>query len=183
MACPSDGWCSHFRLLITGNASFPSVRAGTTIAAIVTALVIASAALAQKTSIESADRFTGSWKLNPAHSRLRKGEHYVSYTRTYAHDGTKVRVSWKIDYGHGKQDNGDYVANCDSTEEPIAAGIRLRCRKVNESTVEGEVIDSDPAHRYYRRNVAPDRRKLTLTWYADSKRKTVSERLVFDRSQ
>lgn len=130
---------------------------------------------------KSTDAFIGTWSLNSSQSHLHKGEHYVTYLRTYELDGDRIRVSWSVDYGNGKGEKDSYSAKCDGTLQPAYAGSKIRCWKVDGNTVDGEMVNSDPLHRYYRRQVSADRRLLSLIWYSDSTRQVQGELMVFDR--
>lgn len=144
-------------------------------------LIGSSSAHAQSAPAASSDPFIGAWKLNMSRSRVHSGEHYSSYTRTYAADGEKVRVSWIADHGGGKVERDGYSARCDGKEESANPGSRIRCWKVDRNTIDGEMIGSDAAHQFYRRQVSADGKRLTLIWYSDTKRLSESELMVFDR--
>jgi hypothetical protein len=163
------------------NRSIRSALARAAFIMVAAVLIGPSAAHAQKAPAANTDPFIGTWKLNISRSRLHSGEHYSSYSRTYATDGEKVRVSWIVDDGSGKAARDGYSARCDGKEEPANAGSRIRCWTVDTNTVDGEMIGSDPVHRLYRRQVSSDGKRLTLIWYSDAKRQTESELMVFDR--
>jgi hypothetical protein len=141
--------------------------------------VLAAAAAAAQTAPSTQEKFLGHWKLDLAASKLKHAADSRNVLwRAYAADGDKVKVTW----GAGLEPNGEYSARCDGTREPVDRATTIRCRQVDANTMEGEQLDSrDRTHRYYRREVSPDGRTMTITWYSDARRTRPIDRLVYTR--
>jgi len=72
-----------------------------------------------------------------------------------------------------------YSGNCDRSIER-AGKSQIRCWQTSPNIVEGEQLDiNDPEHKYYRRVLSDDAKTLTITWYADAKRRNALDRFVY----
>jgi hypothetical protein len=146
------------------------------------ALLFAAAALsaAAQTKTEPAhqEKFFGKWMLDRAASQVKHGAELLKMEwRTYAANGSAVRVAW----GKGPDEQGTYSARCDGSLESDSQG-KIRCWQTDAQTLEGEQIDrTDKTHRYYRRVVAADGRTMTITWFTDAKRTKTLDTFVYTK--
>ena len=122
--------------------------------------------------------FLGKWTLDVPRSKVFiTSDLKPLQWRTYERDGDRVKVAW----GNANGQLGAYSARCDGTVE-AAEAVKVRCWLKSTNTIEGEQLDpGDTIHRYYRRVVSRDGRKMTITWYEDPKHRRAMERFQYSK--
>ena len=128
------------------------------------------------------DPFVGEWKLNLYRSRLAPDDRILNEVRTYGREGASITVEWSqiLD---GAKPHGEYTTRCDRVPVRLTNGSTLACWYTNRETVDGESRDPhDPKHIYYRSQVSPDGRTLTVTWFLDATRTKLWTKRVYDRA-
>lgn len=120
--------------------------------------------------------FFGKWKLDESRSKAANPSHLkVNTWRLYQPDGNAVRVSW----GNANGEVGAYSAKCDRSLESSSQS-KIRCWQTGPYVVEGQQFDvNDRLHTYYRRSLFDNGKSMSITWYADAKRRHTLDQFVY----
>ncbi len=134
-----------------------------------------------------ADPFKGTWKLNPAKSKLGKGagrSNVVNYEFEFPGMRTKVLVDGVDAFGHAF--HSSWEGRFDGKERPVAGDSMSDSRsytKVNENTLDFTVKKGGHVVGGGRIVVAADEKSRTVnSWSMNAKGQKVKSMAFFDRA-
>ena len=143
------------------------------------------ATLSAAVTLCAADPTIGTWRLNVAKSKYRPGPAPRSETRVYDLTPGGVKVTVSTVWSDGTSTKVEFPANYDGKDYPVT-GSRgadaVAWTRLDDSSAEVILKHAGAVIGSARRVIAPDRRRMTITYKGvDSRGDQVDNIAVYDR--